>query len=248
MIGVSIPTLTVPNGRGTGEDEWRSWPELERLDPVPPPAPDSRITVVAAHPDDEVLGAGGWLAQLARRHPIVLVWATDGEASHPNSTAVPADMLVEMRREESRRALVRLGIAPSVTHRLHLPDGRLKESAVELEAALRRIIQPDDQVLCTWRGDGHPDHEAIGEAVTAVTSRSWQFPVWMWEWAAPDDSRVPWHKARRVSGVDGDAKAEAISRFVSQVEPIGPTRADAAVLPPPVIDHFIRDFEVVFEA
>lgn len=235
-------------GRGTAESAWRSWSRLEDLTTVPGPDPDQRVVVVAAHPDDEVLGAGGWLARLARRHPIVMVWATDGEGSHPGSTAVRPEVLADMRREESRRALVRLGVAPSVVHHLGLPDGKLPEFRPELEAALRRIIAADDYVLCTWRADGHPDHETIGDTVAKVSPSSWQFPVWMWHWAAPGDQRVPWHLARRIDDVDTEAKAEAISRFVSQVEAIGAEPEDAAILPPHVIEHFTRDFEIVFRA
>ena len=79
-----------------------------------------------------------------------------------------------------------------------------------------------------------------------IAPESWQFPVWMWHWAAPGDPRVPWHLARRIPEVDTDAKAEAISRFVSQVEALGAAPEDAAILPPHVIAHFTRDFEIVF--
>jgi LmbE family N-acetylglucosaminyl deacetylase len=202
--------------------------------------------VVAAHPDDEVLGAGGLLAQLARRHPMVMVWATDGEGSHPDSTVLRPRELAQMRREESRRALVRLGVAPSATHRLGLPDSGLAGCRGDLDSALRRIIEPDDLVLCTWRADGHPDHEAVGQAVDSLAVDNWQFPIWMWHWALPDDPRVPWDSARRIGDVDVDAKAQAIGQFVTQVEAIGSAPEDAAILPPHVLAHFTRPVEIVF--
>jgi LmbE family N-acetylglucosaminyl deacetylase len=101
-------------------------------------------------------------------------------------------------------------------------------------------------VVCTWRADGHPDHEAVGQAVDSLAVDNWQFPIWMWHWALPDDPRVPWDSARRIGDVDVDAKAQAIGQFVTQVEAIGSAPEDAAILPPHVLAHFTRPVEIVF--
>jgi LmbE family N-acetylglucosaminyl deacetylase len=234
------------SGHGTAESDWRGWLDGADLAELTMPEPGRRVVVVAAHPDDEVLGVGGLLARLARQHPLVLVWATDGEGSHPGSTALPPRQLAEIRREESRRALVRLGVAASATHRLGLPDSGLPGRSDDLRTDLSRIVEADDLVLCPWRADGHPDHETVGRAVDALGVESWQFPIWMWHWALPGDPRVPWESAQRIDRVDVEAKAEAISRFVTQVEAIGAEPEDAAILPPHVIAHFTRPFEIVF--
>src|SRR5207248_2320418 len=45
-----------------------------------------RLVVLAAHPDDETLAAGGLLHAVATTgRPVVLIVATLGEASHPHS-------------------------------------------------------------------------------------------------------------------------------------------------------------------
>jgi LmbE family N-acetylglucosaminyl deacetylase len=63
--------------------------------------------VVAAHPDDEVLGVGGTMAMLAARGVrLRLIAITDGEASHPG--ADPA-VIAQTRINESADALDRLG-------------------------------------------------------------------------------------------------------------------------------------------
>src|SRR6185312_15572981 len=71
---------------GTAEEAWDGWVELKHL-PVADPLDWPSAVIVAAHPDDEILGAGGTLARLAAGGArLRLVAVTDGEASHPEPT------------------------------------------------------------------------------------------------------------------------------------------------------------------
>jgi LmbE family N-acetylglucosaminyl deacetylase len=234
---------------GTDESCWAdwsgpsSWPALdvELLAQRP-------VVVVAAHPDDEVLGIGGLLAALARHGADVrLVWATDGEASHPGSTAEPAGRLASIRRSESAVAAERLGLAAAPRLHLGLRDGSLARHEDELAERLGDQVEAGDVVLAPWSGDGHPDHEACGRAAGRVAQNLLEYPVWAWHWAGPDDDRVPWARARRVDLDDAtrERKAAAVRCFRSQVEPIGPGPADGPVLPDRVLAHFRRHHEVV---
>ena len=234
---------------GTDESRWADWPAPQAWPTLDVEQVAGRpVLVVAAHPDDEVLGVGGLLAVLAGLGAeLRLLWATDGEASHPGSTAEPAARLAAIRRSESSVAAERLGLAAAPRTHLGLPDGRLTGRANELAELLGQQVRDGEVVLAPWSGDGHPDHEACGRAARQVAPTVLEYPVWAWHWAEPDDDRVPWSRARRVD-LDADArerKAAAVGCFRSQVEPIGPGLLDGPVLPDRVLAHFRRHHEVV---
>lgn len=121
------------------------------------------VLVLAAHPDDEVIGAGSMLAYHASRgHAVTVVHATDGAGGDPNNRE--ASDIREVRRAEGIEALRRLGVEPA--RHWDLPDGRLPEHLVDLtkrvEAVIREI-QP--KTLYSFHaGEAHRDHRAIAKA------------------------------------------------------------------------------------
>jgi LmbE family N-acetylglucosaminyl deacetylase len=241
-------------GLGTREEEWRRWagwrdmPELR----LPPAAGGARAVVVAPHPDDEILGSGGTLAVLASLgYQPVLVAVTDGTASHPGSAYWTPARLLAVRPGESAAALGRMGLAHAQIVRLGIPDGRIGDFGTLLRGLLETLLRSDDVVLSTWCGDGHPDHEACGRAAvaaaTAVGATSMEMPIWAWHWSRPGDPRFPWQRARRISlGPEAvERKARAIAAFESQVR-ADPSPPHDCILPPPVLQRFLRPYEVVF--
>lgn len=233
--------VTVIEGDGTAEEVWSAW-DGPRGWPAVPAASFARPLVVAPHPDDEILGIGGLLSMIGGGD---IVAVTDGEASHPHLSADARHWIALRRPAETRMALTALGGTYTVT-RLSQPDGSIDEPA--LGRALRPVLAPGRVCLATWRGDGHPDHEAVGRAAAAACAASGavlvEYPIWMWHWAAPGDPRVPWTRARRVALTSSaaTAKSSAIRAFVTQISEIG----GVTVLPPPVVARFRRPYEVVF--
>lgn len=158
------------------EAQWRS-----RFDRLPawqfPPLP---TLVVAPHPDDESLAAGGLIATLrAHEIPVTVVAVTDGEACYPGVPGLP-----ETRRLEQEAALTLLGVSPPHIHRLHLPDSAVATREDELAEQLGDLVAPGMHLVAPWARDVHPDHEACGRAAMTVAARygvprsSWFFWTW----------------------------------------------------------------------
>lgn len=245
MVSQLSADLPVPNRidrPGTAEDAWDSWTGLRHL-PAADPGTWPSVVIVAAHPDDEVLGAGGILALLACAGArLRLVAVTDGEASHPG--ADPAQV-ARVRGEESAAALATLGVADIDVIRLGFPDTGLTAHEDELTARLRDLCAGFDVCLAPWEQDGHADHEAAGRAARRAARGVLAYPIWMWHWAAPGDTRVPWHQACRIplSPQVAAKKKAAIGTFTSQLTDRG--AALGPVLPPGIVAHFTRDQEVL---
>ncbi|MET0701192.1 MAG: PIG-L family deacetylase [Mycobacterium sp.] len=210
-----------------------------------------RLIVVAPHPDDETLGFGATSAQLAAAGvDVQVVSVTDGGAAYPDLSIFDRIDLERTRRTEAVKATGHLGVGPPIF--LGLPDGAVAEHEQELAEKLVELIDGQaDQTWCaaTWRGDGHPDHEAVGRAAataTAVTGATLiEFPVWMWHWATPGDQDVPWDRAFSVP-LDRAAvgrKEHAAQCFRSQFESAG---SQPALLPPFVLRRLMAVGEVVF--
>lgn len=242
---------------GTPADRWRTDDRLTaapRLDP----GGVRTLIVVAAHPDDETLGAGGLIARCAAAGAAVtVVCATAGQASHPGSRTTPPAVLAELRRAEVRSAVGIL--APgAVLDLLDLPDGQVRAHVGELAAAVRSHLPasatPDDcWVVAPWHGDRHPDHtaaaEAAADAAGAGGCRVLEYPIWAWHWADPDagdgPDALPTASLRRLPLPDDarDRKAAATAHYTSQITPLSSLVGDEAVLSPGFLEHFAADAE-----
>jgi LmbE family N-acetylglucosaminyl deacetylase len=242
-------------GAGTSEADWLRWLDRRRLPEIAPGTlvpPGCRAVVVAPHPDDEVLSVGGLFGRLAGLgRELLVVAATDGTGSHEGSPLWPPERLAHERPLETARALSRLGLTACEVRRLGLPDGGLMRSRGVLAERIAALLRPGDVVFTTWRFDGHPDHEASGQACAAVAAcmgvHLVEVPVWAWHWAPAGDTRLPWSRARRVT-LDADTmrrKADAVDAFQSQLLPDASTGV-GPILRATTVERAHRPFEVVF--
>jgi LmbE family N-acetylglucosaminyl deacetylase len=126
----------------------------------------TRVLVIAAHPDDEVLGMGGTIAVHTDRGDVVrIVVVTDGSSSQ-----YPGDDETRARKEEeAHRAAAELGVDDYV--HLDLPDMRLDTIAhVEVNRVVEEHVRDlAPQVVYTAQPDVNRDHRALFDSVAVAT-------------------------------------------------------------------------------
>lgn len=210
------------------------------------------VVIVGAHPDDETLGFGATahlLAESGVRAQIVS--ASDGGAAYPKQSLLQRYQLERTRRAELQRAAGVLGLPAPLC--LGLPDGDIEHHEERLADLLTEVLDTKPAgtwCAATWRGDGHPDHEAVGRAAATAVQRTGavlvEYPVWMWHWAVPDDGAVPWDRASAVplSEAAVERKYRAAQTFCSQFLPFAPDTDP--VLPRFVLPRLLAVGEVVF--
>lgn len=241
---------------GTAEADWAGsgLAAVAELPLAPEELAGLRFVVLAAHPDDETLGAGGLLAKLhSAGADVEILLFTAGEGSHPDSMTVSPGQLGTTRVNEFGAALAALGHTGNWRF-LGLPDSGLAGHAAEIaahlgEAASRHSGPPDQLVIVApYRNDGHADHDALGAAAAQVARDGGhgllEYPIWYWLWATP--AHPEWESWTRfpLDPAAQAAKAAAMRAHASQVLPLSPLPGDEALLSA----HFLRHFERSFEA
>ena len=237
---------------GTPATEWQ--PIIDAAVPLVAPSSGDHVVVVAAHPDDETLGAGGLMTCAARRGAqVTVIVASDGEASHPSSPTHRPDELASLRRQEVSAALAVLAPAATVLL-LGLPDGKLSAYRPQISAAIDEAGAGCTHLVTPWSGDEHPDHAACAQAasdsIAALHAQHWQFPIWAWHWGDPGNGDLPVATLGRVEldAAACAAKSRALDCHESQHRALSDCPGDEPILGPDVLDHFRRDVEAFFVA
>jgi LmbE family N-acetylglucosaminyl deacetylase/SAM-dependent methyltransferase len=192
------------------------------------------VVVVAPHPDDETLGAGGLIAACGERGIRVrVVVVTDGSGSHPGSATTPGELAL-LRAAEVTQAVALLNPDAELELLWHR-DGTTDENRETILADLSRVTAGADLIVSPWRGDGHRDHRVIGELCAALGVPIVEYPIWAWHWGSP--ASVP---TERFTALPVGDKLAAITAHATQVLGL----AGEVVLRPDFIDHFTTGTEV----
>jgi LmbE family N-acetylglucosaminyl deacetylase len=127
---------------------------------------DRTVLCVAAHPDDEVLGAGGTLAKHADAgHEVHVLIVTEGA-----TTQYDDHELVEEKVEAAEECGERLGV--ETIHFGELPDMRLDSTPhVEVNAVIEDCVETvdPDVVYTHTHDDVNQDHVAVAESTMVAT-------------------------------------------------------------------------------
>lgn len=210
----------------------------------------ARVVVVAAHPDDESLGAGGLLARCARLGvPASVLIVTDGDASHPRSPTHPRAALGARRRAESVVAAAAVGVTEDRLTHLGVGDGTVAQHEDDVVAAIVDLVGDgrDALLIAPYRGDRHPDHEAAGRAAaiaaTRTDARLLEYPIWLLHAAEPSafDGAGLVHLA--LDDGEREAKDAAIAAHASQVHPLSDEPGDEVLLGAHVLARFRTGIE-----
>ncbi len=211
---------------GTAESAWWNsprWDAVPIVDVAALARRYPRVLIASAHPDDETLGAGGLLTDLADLGvSITVLIATSGERCQPHLSAPERNRMAARRRREVEQAV--LGLAPhaEMLH-LGLPDTNLSLHQERLTTELCELSDADTLILAPWRDDGHTDHDALGRAAIEASRSTGagivHFPIWLWHWGVL--ATLPWAESVATeTSVEGiRRKRAALDCFTSQLYP-----------------------------
>lgn len=129
------------------------------------------VLVLAAHPDDEVLGCGGTIARLADAGADVLIGILgEGSTSRAMNRADGDLAAVAELRAQSERAAELLG-ATDLAH-IGLPDNRFDSlDLLDVVKAVEALVERSaaELVLTQHGGDLNVDHQAVFRAAMTAT-------------------------------------------------------------------------------
>ena len=125
---------------------------------------NKRVLVIAAHPDDELLGCGGTIALHTREGDrVTAVIACEGESLRYGKQGVGQHV-------HTQRAAEKLGV--SDTRMLGFPDQRLDTiTLTDVISALSKVVGEvrPEVVYCQYGGDINRDHQLLFQALLVAT-------------------------------------------------------------------------------
>ena len=208
------------------------------------PAFIDSLLVIAPHPDDETIAAGGLIkAMRDLGKPVRVVIVSDGAASHPGSRSHPPARLAALRRTESLDALGTLGVPATAVHFCDFADGdaaRWHHDPVANSRFQASVHGRWGAVCLPSDADGHPDHAASRALALAHIPRPalrLAYTVWPREGAVPRADA-----AFRLDPALSSAKRRALRQYRSQLGAITDT-PDGFTIDAELFDRFTRPVE-----
>jgi LmbE family N-acetylglucosaminyl deacetylase len=197
------------------------------------------LIVLAMHPSQETLGAGGLIAGYARRlRPVIVVSVTDGTASGGGWRGQQA-----LRRSELKRALALLSPHMILQTRLGLVAGDVEGHEQSLRGLLRHLIRPGALLVAPYKQGANPDFSTVGRVCQEVALEHdlllARYPVQPLRELDFDSGRHEHWARYELSAEARAAKAMALKAF----KPVARPPSGEARIPRPVLYEGISPYE-----
>ncbi len=151
------------------------------------------IVIISPHPDDDVIGMGGYIAALAsqRQHRIVVIYMTDGSGSIRHESLADENV-PKLRKKEACEALKRIGADAAffLESKSSALSSQNLQKYTKVKTILRAIFQwlKPYEVYVTAPYERHPTHlrsteitiEILREIKSELSDEFhlWGYPVW----------------------------------------------------------------------
>ena len=219
--------------------------------------------VIAPHPDDEVMGCGGLLAERsAKGQKTDVLFLTEGEASHGGCCSTSIREIGTHRRYLAGTANEALGVPYGRLHFLEGRDGMLPHKgrdgfidfAGKIAACLKKTAP--EAVFCPHPFEGWSDHMAAGELTKAALKmaapepvpRLYHYCVWFWyNMPLKRSWSINWRQARLLDiTAQLPLKRQAIRLYLDALAPCG--NPWSGILPREFLKAFDWRKELFFKA
>ena len=121
------------------------------------------ILVIAAHPDDEVLGMGATIKKLSKKNNVILCAVSEGVTAQYTEKS-----MIKKRRDACKKSSKILGISDIIF--LDFPDQGLFAVHHEINLQLEKIIKKYKPIIVyTTPNDLNRDHQNVYESSLVVT-------------------------------------------------------------------------------
>jgi len=121
------------------------------------------ILVIAAHPDDEVLGMGATIKKLSKKNNVILCAVSEGVTAQYTEKS-----MIKKRRDACKKSSKILGISDIIF--LDFPDQGLFAVHHEINLQLEKIIKKyKPRIVYTTPNDLNRDHQNVYESSLVVT-------------------------------------------------------------------------------
>ena len=195
-----------------------------------------KVLIVAPHPDDEVLGCSGLIQRLlSEGKQVDVVILSGGGKSHAGCCNIDESILIESRRNLSRKAVKILGLPLENLHFMDYPDGSIAFDSSETDRLKKLIemLQPK-VIFVPHKGEGWSDHLEAGRIVRKLVGETsgvslYEYCVWFWYYNVWNIDRKNAY-VLKMTEEELSRKNEAIDAYIKPKAPCG--KPWSGVLPP----------------